>query len=83
MNAATEIVLFLAALGFLYRALRGPALADRAVGMNGLLIVLSGLIASRAAMFHSGTFLATLVALAVIGPVGNGMIARYIERRAE
>lgn len=83
MNTAAEVILALAAVGFMYRALVGPTLADRTVAMNGILLVLSGVIATRAAHLHTGTFLATLVAIAVIGPVSNGMIARYIERRAE
>ena len=83
MTTASNVILIVAACGFMYRALRGPTLADRTVAMNGILLVLSGVIATRAAHLHTGTFLATLVAIAVIGPVGNGMIARYIERRAE
>lgn len=83
MTTASYVILFLAACGFMFRALRGPTLADRTVAMNGILVVLSGLIATQAAHLHNGAFLATLVAIAVIGPVGNGMIARYIERRAE
>lgn len=83
MNAATDIILAVAALGFLYRLLRGPSLADRVVAMNGLVVVLMGVIANEAVHTLSGAFLPTLVALALVAPVGNGMIARYIERRAE
>ncbi len=82
MTTATEIILVLAACGFVFRLIRGPSLADRVVAMNGVLVVLMGTIATLAAHTATGAFLPTLVALAVIGPVGNGMIARYIERRA-
>ena len=82
MIEATYFLLAVAAAGFTYRLVRGPSLADRTLGLNGLVLVLMGAIASRAAFGHGGTFLPTLIALAVVGPVGNGMIARFIERRA-
>lgn len=83
MNLAIHVVLGLAALGFTYRLLRGPSLADRVVATNGLVVVLMGVIAAEALHTGSGAFLPTLVALALVAPVGNGMIARYIERRVE
>lgn len=83
MNLAIDIVLALAAAGFVFRLLRGPSLADRVVAMNGLVVVLMGVIAAEAVRTGSGAFLPTLVALSLVAPVGNGMVARYIERRAE
>lgn len=82
MIVATAVLLALAATGFVYRLLRGPTLADRTIALNGLVLVLMGAIAAAAAHGHGGAYLPTLIALAVIGPVGNGMIARFIERRA-
>jgi multicomponent Na+:H+ antiporter subunit F len=79
---ATYLLLAVAAAGFTFRLVRGPSLADRTLGLNGLVLVLMGAIACRAAFGHGSTFLPTLIALAVVGPVGNGMIARFIERRA-
>lgn len=83
MNLATDVILAVAAFGFVYRLLRGPSLADRVVAMNGLVVVLMGVIAAEFVHTRSGAFLPTLVALALVAPVGNGMVARYIERRAE
>ncbi len=83
MSTATDVVLAIAAFGFLYRLLRGPSLADRTIAMNGLVVVLMGVIATEAVHLATGAFLPTLVALALVAPVGNGMVARYIERRAE
>ena len=82
MIQTTYVLLALAAAGFTYRLVRGPSLADRTLGLNGLTLVLMGAIATRAAFAHGGAFLPTQIALAVVGPVGNGMIARFIERRA-
>lgn len=83
MNLATNIVLGMAAFGFVYRLVRGPSLADRTVAMNGLVVVLMAVVATQAVRLHTGAFLPMLVALALVAPVGNGMVARYIERRAE
>jgi hypothetical protein len=49
--------------------------------MNGLVIVGMGGIAGHAAHTGVGAFLPTLVAIALVGPIGNGMIARFIEAR--
>jgi hypothetical protein len=40
-----------------------------------------GAIATHAAHASVGSFLPTLVAIALVGPIGNGMIARFIEAR--
>ena len=82
MIEATSFLLAVAAAAFTYRLVRGPSLADRTLGLNGLTLVLMGAIATRAAFAQDGAFLPALIALAVVGPVGNGMIARFIERRA-
>ena len=82
MIEVTYVVLGLAALGFLYRLCMGPSLADRVIALNGMLLVGMGGIAARAAHIGDGAFLPTLIIVALVGPIGNGMIARYIERRA-
>ena len=81
MTEITFAVLTLAAGLFGYRLCRGPQLADRVVAMNGLVLVGMGAIAAHAAHTGNGAFLPTLVAVALVGPIGNGMIARFIEAR--
>lgn len=81
MTQATFVLLALAGGLFGYRLCAGPALADRVVAMNGLVIVGMGAIATHAAHSGVGAFLPTLVAVALVGPIGNGMIARFIEAR--
>jgi multicomponent Na+:H+ antiporter subunit F len=81
MTQATFVILALAGGLFLYRLCLGPALTDRVVAMNGLVIVGMGGIAGHAAHTGVGAFLPTLVAIALVGPIGNGMIARFIEAR--
>lgn len=81
MTYATFVVLAAAGALFAYRLALGASLADRIVALNGLVIVGMGAIATHAAHTGVGSFLPTLVAIALVGPIGNGMIARYIEAR--
>ena len=81
MTQATFVILTAAAALFSFRLAAGPSLADRVVALNGILIVGMGAIATHAAHTGIGSFLPTLVAIALVGPISNGMIARYIEAR--
>ena len=74
MTQATFLVLALAAALFAYRLCVGPSLADRTIALNGLVLVGMGAIATHAAHTAVGAFLPTLVAIALVGPIGNGMI---------
>lgn len=81
MTFATFVVLVLAALLFSYRLCVGPSLADRVVALNGLVLVGMGAVATHAAHTGNGAFLPALVAIALVGPISNGMIARFLEGR--
>jgi multicomponent Na+:H+ antiporter subunit F len=81
VTVATFAVLAVAGALFTYRLCAGPSLADRVVALNGLVLVGMGAIATHAAHTGVGSFLPTLVAVALVGPIGNGMIARFIEAR--
>jgi multicomponent Na+:H+ antiporter subunit F len=81
MTEATYLVLAVAAALFLYRLCAGPTIADRVVALNGIVLVGMGAIATHAAHTGVGAYLPTLVAIALVGPISNGMIARYIEGR--
>ena len=81
MTQATFVILAAAAGLFAYRLAIGPSLADRVVALNGLVLVGMGGIATHAAHTAVGAFLPTLVAISLVGPIGNGMIARFIEGR--
>lgn len=81
MTYATFVVLVLAALLFSYRLCVGPSLADRVVALNGLVLVGMCAVATHAAHTGNGAFLPALVAIALVGPISNGMIARFLEGR--
>ena len=80
MTTAVFVILVVAGAGFVFRLFRGPSLADRIIGLNGLLHVGMGALATHASHTGGGAFLPALVAIALVGPIGNGMIARFIER---
>jgi multicomponent Na+:H+ antiporter subunit F len=80
---ATFAILTAAAIGFAARLWRGPSLGDRIIALNGLLVVGMGGIAAHAAATGTGAFLPALIALALVGPIGTAMIARFIEGRGE
>jgi len=81
MTEATFVILALAAALFMARLCIGPSLADRVVALNGLVLVGMGAIATDAVHTGVGSFLPTLVAIALVGPISTGMIARFIEAR--
>jgi multicomponent Na+:H+ antiporter subunit F len=81
MTQATFVILAAAAALFAFRLAAGPSLADRIAALNGLIVVGMGAIATHAAHTGVGSFVPTLVAIALVGPIGSGMIARYIEAR--
>ena len=76
-------VLGVAAVLFIIRLCVGPTLADRVIALNGLVIVGMGAIATQAVDTGNGDFLPALVAIALVGPISTGMIARYMERNEE
>lgn len=83
MTEATFAILTIAAALFMYRLCKGPSLGDRVVALNGVVIVGMCGIATQALHTGVGAFLPTLVAVALVGPISNGMIARFIEGRSQ
>jgi multicomponent Na+:H+ antiporter subunit F len=83
MTTATFVVLAVAVGCFLYRLFAGPTIGDRVVAVNGLVLAGMAGIATQAAHTAVGSFLPALVAIALVGPIGNGMIARYMESRSQ
>jgi multicomponent Na+:H+ antiporter subunit F len=82
VTIATLLVLLAAAVLLAYRLSRGPSLADRIIALNGLLLVGMAAIATLAVRTGNGAFLPALVAVVLVGPISNGMIARFIEGRS-
>lgn len=81
MITASIVILLVAAVLFALRLVVGPTLADRVVGMNGVLIVGMAFLAINMVVSDRGSFVAVLVLLSVVGFVGTAMIARFLEGR--
>jgi multicomponent Na+:H+ antiporter subunit F len=75
------VLLVLAAACFGYRMLAGPTLADRMVGLNGLLLSGTSAVVAHAVGTGRGAFLPAVVVVSLVGFVGTGMISRYLEGR--
>ncbi len=81
MNNAALVITALAAVLFVARTLRGPALPDRVISVDGFVstIVIGVTIASA----RPGTNVVetTVLVVALGGFVGTAILARFIERR--
>jgi multicomponent Na+:H+ antiporter subunit F len=80
MIAVAVGMLVLAGAFFFARMIAGPTLADRMIGVNGLLLVGMSGIGVHAVATGTGAFLPALVVAALVGFVSTTMVARYIER---
>lgn len=79
MITLAYVFLGLAAACFGYRAVRGPSLTDRTTGVSGMLTVGMAGVAVHAVDTGNGAFLPVLVVVGLVGFVGTGMTARFIE----
>jgi multicomponent Na+:H+ antiporter subunit F len=75
----TSTALALAALGFTYRLLRGPDLANRIVGFDGLLSVLVIGILANAVRTGSEAMLPVVLVLSLLAFSGTALLGRFIE----
>lgn len=79
MIIVTSTALALAALGFTYRLLRGPDLANRIVGFDGLLSVLVIGILANAVRTGSEAMLPVVLVLSLLAFSGTALLGRFIE----
>ncbi|HVM39811.1 MAG TPA: monovalent cation/H+ antiporter complex subunit F [Acidimicrobiia bacterium] len=75
------VVLALAALGFVVRAVAGPSLADRVVAVDALLVVVLTGLAAETARSGRSFFVDAALVIGLLGFVGTGVAARFIEQR--
>jgi multisubunit Na+/H+ antiporter MnhF subunit len=78
---ATYLVLLAAIALFLVRVLRGPTLADRVTGIDGLIVCGICLLIVRAMDTGGGAFLPAAVVLGLVSFISTSIVARYIEGR--
>ena len=83
MIVTTYVALSLATVLFLVRLLRGPSLADRVIGIDGMIVCGMSLLIVWAMDTGVGAFLPTAVVLALVSFISTSVIARFIEGRGE
>ncbi len=81
MIAACYVVLGLAAALFGARAIVGPSLTDRVVGIDGMIVAGMSLVIVNAMDTQRGVFLQVAVMLTLVGFISTAVIARFIEGR--
>lgn len=81
MTTLALCLLAVAGVGFLARAVMGPSVADRVVAVDALLIVIIAGLAVDAARSGRVMFVDVAVVIGLLGFVGTGVAARFIERR--
>lgn len=81
MNTAALVITALAAVLFVARMLRGPALADRVISVDGFVSTVVIGVTIGAARPGSGVVQGTVLVVALGGFVGTAILARFIERR--
>ena len=81
MIAAALVITALAAVLFVARMLRGPALADRVISVDGFVstVVIGVTVAS--AEPGNGIVESTVLVVVLGGFVGTAVLARFIEQR--
>lgn len=68
---------------FAVRLVKGPSLADRIIGIDGMLVCGIGIILVNAMDTGRGAFLQVAVLLALVGFISTAVVARFIEGRGE
>ena len=81
MNTAALVITAVAAVLFVARMLRGPALADRVISVDGFVSTVVIGVTIGAARPGSGIVQGTVLVVALGGFVGTAILARFIERR--
>jgi len=79
----TYAVLTAAFCCFGIRLLKGPSLADRAIALDGLLVVGVSTLLVTAMDTGRGAFLQVAVMLTLVGFISTAVIARFIEGQGE
>lgn len=76
-----SVLLALAALGAVVRMIKGPALLDRVLAADVLLVVVASALIVNMAAHRNTDNLALVVGITLIGFVGSVTVARFVQDR--
>ena len=75
------VLLSLAAAFFMVRLFLGPTVPDRVIALDGLLVTILAGVMLTAASNDSAVAFVTVLVVALLGFIGTGIVARYIEQK--
>ncbi len=81
MVTTIQVLLSVAAMLAVVRAVKGPTLADRIIALDLVLLLLAGGLAAEGARAGTTIFLPVLVVVALVAMAGSVVVARFIEWR--
>lgn len=81
MNALALVIVSIAAVLFVARLVRGPALPDRVISLDGFVSTIVIGVIIGAARPGSGVVLSSVLVVVLGGFVGTAILARFMERR--
>lgn len=76
-----SVLLSLAAFGAILRMIKGPALLDRVLAADVLLVVVASALSLDMAANRHTNHLALVAAITLIGFVGSVTVARFVQER--
>jgi multicomponent Na+:H+ antiporter subunit F len=81
MTTIALVLLAVAAVIFMVRVIVGPSVIDRVIAVDALLVVTVSGLAVHAAATERATYVDVAVVVGLLGFVGTGVAARFIEQR--
>ena len=81
LDGASLALLALAGVLAVARVIRQGSLPDKVLGADNVNVVVVAAVAVGAAITRDETYLDVLVAVTMLGFIGNLTVARYVERR--
>lgn len=81
MIVAAFVLLALAFVGFMFRVVIGPSLADRIIALDGVLLIVISVLAVETVRTGDPVFVDAIVVVGLLGFVGTAIAARFVERR--
>lgn len=81
--AISAVLLVIAAFASVVRAVLGPSVADRMIGLDSLLFVAVGALSLYIVATGNTTYLSVLVGAVLTAFIGTVIVARYIEAETD
>lgn len=81
MTTLALVLLAVAATLFVVRLIIGPSVIDRVIAVDALLVIAISGLAVHAAATGRTTYIDVAVVVGLLGFVGTGVAARFIEKR--